>query len=153
MKKPQRTRGALVLTRSSQLATFGPSLLIENMDKRKPVGRTVEEIEAVFALFPVAGMSFYLAHARAGDPTMSVAFALATHFRERVGQMHVSEVDAASRHRPMTFIRVKFFQRIAHLLPDVPVILESVVADVAAAATEVRLAAEALVVGTLQTVG
>ena len=42
---------------------FGPWLCIENMDKRKASGRTVEELTQLFLRFPSAHLCFDIAHA------------------------------------------------------------------------------------------
>jgi len=53
--------------------TFGASIYIENMDKRKPVGRTAGELKSLFERFPEAGLCFDIGHARQVDPTMGQA--------------------------------------------------------------------------------
>jgi hypothetical protein len=43
---------------------FGSMLWIENMDKRKPVGRSAAELDEIFDHLPDAGLCFDIAHAR-----------------------------------------------------------------------------------------
>jgi hypothetical protein len=43
---------------------FGEQLLVENMDKRKQVGRTAQELSKVFEQLPTASLCFDLGHAR-----------------------------------------------------------------------------------------
>ena len=81
--------------------SFGPLVCVENMDKRKPIGRTVEELEESFEQLPEARFCFDFGHARQVDPTMSQARRLLAAFGERLHQIHFSEVDAANRHRPL----------------------------------------------------
>ena len=52
---------------------LGDRVLVENMDKRKPVGRTVEELDLIFEQLPAAGMCFDIAHARQVDSSMTEA--------------------------------------------------------------------------------
>ena len=51
-------------------ADFGELPCIENMDKRKPCGRTTDELTEVFDLLPEASLCFDIGHARQIDPTM-----------------------------------------------------------------------------------
>jgi hypothetical protein len=76
-------------------------LLIENMDKRKPVGRTVLELRSLFELLPDAKFCFDIGHARQVDP---------------------------SRHDPISRNATRAFQRVARYIPqDTPVILEPLI--------------------------
>lgn len=59
----------VIVTEDSWRA-FGDLLLIENMDKRKPVGRTADDLARWFEAFPEAGLCFDIGHARQIDPTM-----------------------------------------------------------------------------------
>jgi hypothetical protein len=52
---------------------FGSLLCIENMDKRKRVGRTAGELERIFDKFPDARMCFDIGHARQVDTSMTEA--------------------------------------------------------------------------------
>src|SRR5512133_1212235 len=49
---------------------FGTRLCIENMDKRKPIGRTCQELAVLFEELPDASFCLDLGHARQIDPTM-----------------------------------------------------------------------------------
>lgn len=109
-------------------ARFGDRLLIENMDKRKPVGRTVAELESFFTLLPAAGFCFDVGHARQVDPSMTQAALLLRAFEARLGEVHMSEVNTASRHDPISGNAVLAFRPIANWInPDVPIILESLI--------------------------
>src|SRR5450759_1547757 len=72
---------------------LGNALCIENMDRRKPVGRTVAELESVFDELPEAGFCFDIGHARQVDSTMTEAYFLLRHFGGRLRQLHVSAVN------------------------------------------------------------
>jgi len=107
---------------------FGPLLCIENMDKRKKTGRTATELRQFFVALPQASLCLDLAHARQVDTTLAVArFILAEFGGERLAQLHLSELDAQSRHAPLSTAAVYAVQAMAHWAPPVPVILESVV--------------------------
>ena len=53
-----------------------PNLCVENMDKRKPVARTVDELEAVFGELPDAGFCLDLGHARPAAESVAQAIAV-----------------------------------------------------------------------------
>jgi hypothetical protein len=107
---------------------FGRRLCLENMDQRKPAGRTLPEMEILFEQFPEASFCFDIGHARQVDPTMGIAISLLRRFRDRIRQVHMSEVDPWGRHIPISFAALSAFQLVAKLIPeDCPVILESVV--------------------------
>jgi hypothetical protein len=109
-------------------APLGGMLCIENMDKRKAIGRTVDELALIFERLPMASLCFDLAHARQIDPTMCAAFEILLKLRKRIRQIHISELDTQSHHRPLTLASRLAYLRVLHLVdPDVPVIIESVV--------------------------
>jgi hypothetical protein len=101
-------------------------LVIENMDKRKPVGRTVHELARVFEIFPKAKLCVDLGHAQQVDPTMSEAALILKMFQSRLQQLHVSEVNSQSTHSRISINSILAFNRVSHLIPDcIPVILET----------------------------
>ena len=109
---------------------FGELLYVENMDIRKPIGQTASDLADIFAVLPSASLCFDIGHARQVDPTMSEAAQILLQFRDRLRQLHVSEVNAQSKHDPLSLEAVMAFRRVATLIPpDVPVILESRVAE------------------------
>ncbi len=123
---------------------LGRFLCIENMDKRKTVGRTASEMAAVFARFPKASWCFDIGHARQVDPTMSEALSMLDQFRRRLRQVHLSTVDSRSKHEPLSFDAVMAYRGLANSIPmDVPVILETPVTG-DAIAMELKRAAWAL---------
>jgi hypothetical protein len=124
---------------------LGDQLCIENMDKRKFVGRTRAELEAVFARFPRASFCFDIAHARQVDPTMSEAALILRRFRDRLKQVHLSEVNSLSRHEGITYTALNSFRKVAHLIPaDIPVILETPL-PLDQIQAQIRLAEQALI--------
>jgi hypothetical protein len=105
---------------------FGNQLALENLDRRKPVGRSAEELCRWFERLPDAGLCFDLAHAHQCDRTMTEAFRILLRFRERVCQLHISELDSAGHHFPLSYGSMQAFSEIASLIPtEVPAILES----------------------------
>jgi hypothetical protein len=107
---------------------LGDRLCLENMDQRKPTGRTVAEMEAIFSELPDASFCFDIGHARQVDPTMGVAIGLLQRFRNRLRQIHLSEVDPYGKHISISFAALCGFQRVAKLIPrDCPAIIESMV--------------------------
>ncbi|MGI0085852.1 MAG: hypothetical protein ACREBQ_12295, partial [Nitrososphaerales archaeon] len=54
--------------------SFGPLLLIENMDKRNNSGRTAQELSNIFERLPQAQLCFDIGHCRQVDPTMNESF-------------------------------------------------------------------------------
>jgi len=108
---------------------FGSMLWVENMDKRKPIGRTAAELERIFCRLPDAGLCLDLAHARQCDPSMLETHRILHSHTERLRQVHLSEVSSASRHTPLSYGAIHDFCRVSDEIPDdVPVILESPVA-------------------------
>jgi hypothetical protein len=106
---------------------FGRWLCIENMDKRKEAGRTAVELRRDFRELPEASMCLDLAHARQVDPTLGIAREIIREYGEKIVQLHLSELDVKSHHEPLSMAAVWAIREIAHLLPDCPVILESMV--------------------------
>jgi hypothetical protein len=125
---------------------FGDRLLIENMDKRKPIGRNVRELKIFFHQLPKARFCFDIGHARQVDPSMAEASCLLRTFRDRLAEVHISEVNTASRHDPISRNAILAFQLVAgHIPQDVPIVLETLIdraqSDIS---TQLRLAQEAL---------
>jgi hypothetical protein len=105
---------------------FGKQLAIENMDRRKPIGRTLEELNVIFEKLPEATLCFDIGHARQCDTTMTEAYRILREYSKRLCQVHVSEVNTASRHDRLSFAAILAFAQVADLIPPwVPLILES----------------------------
>ena len=71
---------------------FGKLVCIENMDKRKPIARTRDELCAWFDRLPEASLCLDLAHVRQIDPTMTEAYLILRDLGNRVAEVHLSEV-------------------------------------------------------------
>ncbi len=106
---------------------FGSRLCIENMDKRKPIGRNCRELATLFEQLPGAGLCLDQGHARQIDPTMDEASEMLRLFGGRVREVHLSEVASNCRHERLSLTTILAFRKIAPILPQsVPVIIESV---------------------------
>ncbi len=107
-------------------AGFGMMLCVENMDKRKPSGRTVAELARIFEKLPEASLCFDLAHARQCDSSMTEAYLILSEYQERLMQVHISDLDVESRHSRLTWGAVRAYREVADLIPEsVPIIIES----------------------------
>jgi len=106
------------------VAIHGGRLVFE----RYGAGRTADELAKLFDAFPAAQLCFDLGHAWQVDHTMTEGRQILRRFRDRIRQLHVSEVNTNSEHVPLTLTTVTAFRRLLDLLPDVPWILEAVTA-------------------------
>ncbi len=105
---------------------FGTLVLVENMDKRKPIGRTATELRVVFDNLPDAGFCFDVAHARQVDPSMIESARMLREFKDRLRQVHASGVSTRSIHGPISAAASFAYSSIAHLISEkLPIILES----------------------------
>jgi len=126
-------------------------LCIENMDSRKPIGRTERELDQIFDQLPNAQLCFDIGHARHVDPTMNVAYGILKCFRDRIVQVHVSEVNSRSKHDILSYATMQSFRDVAHMIPHVPLILETPVSqrDMCQEMNKVRFAFLPLTFGVL----
>ena len=123
---------------------FGRRIAIENMDRRKPIGRNVRELQLIFEKLPDARLCFDLGHSRQCDSSMTDAFLMLTAFRGKLAQIHLSEVNSESQHEAMSYGAKLAFQQVASLIPEeLPIILESRV-NPKQIDNEVEIAREAL---------
>lgn len=104
---------------------LGRRLLIENMDTRKNGGQTAEELAAVFAELPAAGLCFDIAHAKDVDPTMGAAVEVLDRFSSRLRHVHISSLDEAQHHVPLTAEDEELFAPVLERCRDVPWIPEA----------------------------
>ena len=122
---------------------FGTLLCVENMDKRKPIGRTARGLGWIFKQLPEASLCFDIGHARQCDPTMTEAYLILREFGSKLRQVHVSEVNTRSKHDPLSYASILAYQEVAHLIPtEVPLILETPLAadQIEAEIAKVRIA-------------
>jgi sugar phosphate isomerase/epimerase len=104
---------------------LGPALVLENMDARKPMGRTAAELEPFFAQLPEAGFCLDVAHVLTIDPSAAEGERLLDAFAGRLRHLHVSSIDEACRHVPLTVEQETRFGGLLRRCPDVPWILEA----------------------------
>lgn len=104
---------------------LGRRLAIENMDDRKTGGQTADELERYFTELPDARLCFDVAHAGSVDPTLDVGREILTRFAGRLSHVHVSSLDADSRHVPLTEDDEERFAPLLRRCADVPWILEA----------------------------
>jgi sugar phosphate isomerase/epimerase len=111
---------------SSKWEPFGAQVAIENMDRRKVFGRSAEELRHWFDLLPEARLCLDLAHAHQFDRTMTEAYRILRSFKDRVCQLHVSELDSTGHHFPLSFGSMRAFSEVKAMIPEsTPIILES----------------------------
>jgi len=109
---------------------FGSMLCVENMDKRKPLGRTAKELDWVFKQLPEASFCFDIGHARQCDTTMTEAYLILREFGSKLRQVHVSEVSTSSKHDRLSYSSILAFRAVSHLIPEnIPLILETPVRE------------------------
>ncbi len=107
---------------------LGTKLWIENMDQRKAVGRTFEELWPFFEALPLARFCFDVGHAHQIDPAQLLARKLIKAFASRLAEIHVSEVNSCGQHVRISSSIGRAFRRLASLIPPgIPVIIESAV--------------------------
>jgi hypothetical protein len=105
---------------------LGNMLCVENMDRRKPIGRTVSELERVFEQLPEASFCFDIGHARQVDSTMTDAYFILKRFGPKLRQVHLSEVNTSSKHDPLSYASIQAFREVAAFIADeIPIILET----------------------------
>ena len=106
--------------------TLGSYLCVENMDMRKPIGRTTKDLVKIFSQLPEATFCFDIAHARQVDPTMMEALDMVRTFGSKIKQLHVSVVNSKSIHESLTFEAILDYRKIAKFIPkDTPIVIES----------------------------
>ncbi len=130
--QPVADRGWAIIVHPDVIEDFslwrklGRAVCIENMDKRKKIGRTAAQLQQIFDKLPEATFCFDIGHARQVDPTMQEAESFLRCFQDRIRQVHMSYVNSQSRHERLNFESIKAFQRVAHWLKQsIPVILET----------------------------
>lgn len=105
---------------------LGKAVCVENMDKRKRIGRTTAQLRRVFEQLPDATFCFDIGHARQVDPTMQEAEAMLQAFQGRLREVHMSYVNSQSGHERLNFESILAYQRVARLVTEsIPIILET----------------------------
>jgi endonuclease IV len=115
-----------VIIDSKNWKSLGSNLCIENMDKRKSIGRTSKDLEEIFRYLPEATFCLDLAHVRQVDPSMTEAYLMIKKFGDRLAQIHLSDVNSQSIHEALNFESVLSYLRVAEYIDaEVPIVLES----------------------------
>jgi hypothetical protein len=96
---------------------LGRALCIENLDKRKSTGRTVEELALTFAAVTEARMCFDIAHARQVDGSMFEAYQILRRFRDRIDEVHLSEVSSSSAHFNVSRAAATDYREVFSMIP------------------------------------
>ena len=104
---------------------LGHKLLLENMDSRKDLGRTRQELEPLFAELPEAGFCFDVPHSWSVDPTMAVAGELLEGFGARLRHVHLSSLSEDLHHVPLIAEHEALFRPTLERCLDVPWIFEA----------------------------
>jgi hypothetical protein len=104
---------------------LGRTLAIENMDARKPDGRTADQLAPFFDDLPDAGLCFDVAHAKSVDPTMAEGERILDEFGDRLRHVHLSSLDDHCHHVPLTEGDESLFASLLSRCRDVPWILEA----------------------------
>ena len=104
---------------------LGRRLVLENMDARKPDGRTAEELARLFDVLPDAGLCFDIAHAKSIDPTMAVGSLMLDRFASKLRHVHISSLDEHSHHVPLSDEDELLYPPLLQKCRDVPWILEA----------------------------
>lgn len=105
--------------------TLGRRLVIENMDARKPLGQTADDLARFFDALPEARLCLDVAHASVVDRTMAVALELLDRFGPRLRHLHVSSLDSEQHHVTLTAEDEARFAEVLDRCRDVPWILEA----------------------------
>lgn len=108
---------------STKWQPFGNQIAIENMDRRKAFGRSAEELKHWFDLLPEARLCLDLAHVHQFDRTMTEAYRILKRFGSKICQLHVSELDSAGRHYPLSVSSIRAFGEIKSMVPTAAAII------------------------------
>lgn len=119
-----------IITDYSLWNSLGSHICIENMDKRKPIGRNCSELEIIFKKLPKAKLCFDLAHVRQIDPSLTEAVNILIKFKDRISQLHISTLNTMSVHEPLNMRSIITYSSLAQFIDrNIPIILESPVAE------------------------
>lgn len=110
-------------------APLGRKVVIENMDRRKSVGRTLAQLRPYFDALPEAGLCLDLAHAHHVDDSMNEGEAILNEYWARLRHLHLSSLDETGHHVSLTPEDEERFEPILDRCRDVPWILEAQPSD------------------------
>ena len=134
--KPIADRGWAIIVHPDVIVDFsywkslGRAVCIENMDKRKRIGRTAAHLKWIFERLPEATFCFDIGHAKQVDPSMQEAEKFLRLFSDRLRQVHMSYVNSSCRHERLNRESILSFSRLSHLFAEsTAVILETPVSE------------------------
>ena len=113
------------IDRFETFRALGSKLVLENMDSRKPDGRTSDELDRAFAELPEAGFCFDIAHAWSIDSSMGVAQGLLDRFGGRLRHVHLSSLSEDLHHVSLRREDEELFGPTLERCVDVPWIFEA----------------------------
>ena len=106
-------------------ARLGSRLVLENMDSRKPGGRTTQELSPIFEALPRPGLASISPAPKEIDPDLHEAHRLLDRFGDRLRHVHLSSLDADNHHVSLTPADEELFASTLERCGDVPWILEA----------------------------
>jgi hypothetical protein len=109
---------------------LGSRVVFENMDIAKEFGRSVADLEVVFATHPDAGFCLDVAHVWTNDRSLRLGHDLLDAFAGRLRQLHVSGIEPDGTHRTTTQDDLELYRPLLERCSGVPWILEAVVEQV-----------------------
>lgn len=104
---------------------LGGTLVLENMDSRKRDGRDAQELGRWFGELPEAGLCLDVAHTASVDPSLASGHEILDRHGWRLRHLHVSSLDAAGHHVPLTREDERRLTPLLARCRDVPWILEA----------------------------
>jgi sugar phosphate isomerase/epimerase len=112
----------------AEARALGAVAIFENMDVRKPFGRTASDLAGVFDRHPEAGLCLDVAHVWTNDPSLALGHELLDAFGDRLRQLHVSGIEPDGTHRPTTAADLELYAPLLDRCRHVPWLLEAVIA-------------------------
>jgi sugar phosphate isomerase/epimerase len=104
-------------------------LLFENMDVQKAFGRSVADLDRVFAAHPAAGLCLDVAHCWTNDPSLRLAHEFVDRFGDRLREVHLSGIEIDGKHRPTTRADLDLYGPVLDRCRAVPWLLETALAE------------------------
>ena len=81
--------------------TLGNKILIENMYNKYKIWHTADQLQVLFNELPEASFCLDIGHVKQVDYTLNEMKTLCTVFKDRLKEIHVSEVEVNGHHAPL----------------------------------------------------